>query len=376
MRLANDVLDAAPARLCGAALLADLARFRDRCLAARPDAAEDRFVIDHIDDLADLGLLRAPLPPAQGGLGWGTQAQAAGDICEALRLLGQTSLALGRVFEGHVNAIRLLHRLGEPALFESVTADVCAGHLIGLWVTSFADPVRVAPASAGQLALCGTLDVCSGAGIARSAVIMVTDDGQDHLAYVPAHGLAVVDARRVALTGMRAALTAPVRIGGVVPRSAIFAGPGDYLAEPDFSGGAWRTSAVTVGGLEALVRAAADQLAARGRADDPHQRARIGQMVMARETALLWISDVAPLAEAEGAEPGPTVARVNLARLAIEQCCLDVIPLVQRSLGLAGLQHANPIEQMMRDLSTYLRQPAGDEVLSVAAAWYVAQIHV
>ena len=278
------------------------------------------------------------------------------------------------MFEGHVNAIRLLHRLGGATLFRGVASDVRSGRPIGLWVTSFGDPVRLGPAAPGQVALCGTLDVCSGVGIVGRAVIMVKDAlALEHLAYVPTADIAVVGERHAALMGMRAAMTAPVRIGGEVPLASIFAGPGGYMAEPDFSTGAWRTSAVTVGGLEALVREAMDQLAARGRANDPHQRARLGQMLMVRETALLWIAHAAGMAEADWAEPGPTIACVNLARLAIEQCCLEVIPLVQRSLGLACMQQSNPIEQMMRDLSTYLRQPAGDEVMALAADWYLSQ---
>lgn len=370
----ENVMDNAGARLCGPSLLVALARFRDTMRARPAGDAEDGFVRDHLAQVTGLGLLKAPLPVAQGGLGWGTASSAAIEICTALRLLGQTSLALGRVFEGHLNAIRLLHRLGGAALFGQVAADVAAGHLIGLWVTSFADPVCVMQAAPGEVGLRGLLDVCSGAGMAGRAVIMVkTGRGEDHLAYIPTGGMAEVGERRVALMGMRAAMTAPVRIAGAVPADAIFAGPGDYMAEPDFSGGAWRTSAVTVGGLEALVDATIGQLRARGRAQDPHQRARLGQMIMARETALLWIAQAAVKAEADDADPGETVACVNLARLAIEQCCLDVIPLVQRSLGLACLQQSNPVEQMMRDLSTYLRQPAGDEVLAVAADWHLCR---
>ncbi len=397
MAMADEGVNAHPARLDSDALLAGLAQFQDRYRAMSARPPEDQFVVDHIEHLTGLGLLTAPLPLEQGGLGWGTEAHAAGAICTALRLLGQASLALGRVFEGHVNAIRLLHRWGEPALFRATAADVRGGSLIGLWVTSFADPVRMGEPGPNQpgpnepgpnqpglshhgpaqpvscrVSLCGTLDVCSGAGIAGHAVIMVTDaEGGEHLAYVPTSGLVVVGEQRVALMGMRAARTAPVRIAGQVSAAAIFAGPGTYMAEPDFSGGAWRTSAVTVGGLEALVHATLAQLAARGRSGDPHQRARIGQMVMARETALLWIARAAALAEAEAAQPGPTIACVNLARLAIERCCLEVIPLVQRSLGLACMQQTNPVEQMMRDLSTYLRQPAGDEVLAAVTDWYL-----
>jgi alkylation response protein AidB-like acyl-CoA dehydrogenase len=289
-------------------------------------------------------------------------------------MIGRTSLALGRVFEGHVNAIRLLSRYGSARLFRLVAEDVRQGHLIGLWVTAFEDPVRMTATGGGGWRLAGTLDVCSGAGLASRAVVMAKDaDGEDHLAYVGAGEFSTVPERRATMMGMRAAMTGAVRVSAEVAAEAVFAGPGDYMAEPDFSGGAWRTSAVTVGGLEALVGEAMRQLRARGREQDPRQQVRLGQMLMARETALLWIRQAADHAEAANADPASTVAVVNMARLAIEACCLKVIPLVQRSLGMACMQVANPAEQLMRDIATYLRQPAGDEVMALATAFYLDQ---
>jgi hypothetical protein len=44
--------------------------------------------------------------------------------------------------------------------------------------------------------------------------------------------------------------------------------------------------------------------------------------------------------------------------------------LVQRSLGLSSFRQGNPIELICRDLGTYLRQPAPDEVLTEAAVWF------
>ena len=45
--------------------------------------------------------------------------------------------------------------------------------------------------------------------------------------------------------------------------------------------------------------------------------------------------------------------------------------LVQRSLGLSALLEPNPVERLIRDLGTYLRQPAPDEALTEAAAWFM-----
>jgi hypothetical protein len=62
---------------------------------------------------------------------------------------------------------------------------------------------------------------------------------------------------------------------------------------------------------------------------------------------------------------------VNLARRAVEAACLEALQLAQRSLGLAAFVDSNPIEHLMRDLATYLRQPAMDEGLEEAAAYFM-----
>jgi len=63
---------------------------------------------------------------------------------------------------------------------------------------------------------------------------------------------------------------------------------------------------------------------------------------------------------------------VGLARIAVETACLDAMRLIQRSLGLSAFRQGSPIERICRDLSTYLRQPAPDEVLTEAANWFAA----
>ncbi len=76
------------------------------------------------------------------------------------------------------------------------------------------------------------------------------------------------------------------------------------------------------------------------------------------------------MAEGGDACAGDVAGYVNLARIAIESACLDAMRLVQRSLGLAALIRPNPVERLLRDLATYLRQPAPDEALTEAAAWF------
>jgi hypothetical protein len=94
-------------------------------------------------------------------------------------------------------------------------------------------------------------------------------------------------------------------------------------------------------------------------------------MLIAHETGRLWLTEAGSLAEDLRAPPEEIVARVGLARTVVERACLDGIERTQRSLGLAAFLADNPVERLMRDLQTYLRQPAADEVLHHAAGHFL-----
>ena len=321
------------------------------------------FPAQDVADLTAAGALLAPMPQSHGGCGLGTQPETAAEALALMTALGRGNLAVGRVMEAHVNALRLVVRYGEPNAVTSAARDAAAGHLFALWVT---DPAEHALRLDETLK--GGKQFCSAAGHATRAVVTATArDGSVHLAMAALdHGVTV---GRLAggMQGMRAAATGEMRFDGVA--GLPFGAPGDYLREPDFSTGAWRTSAVTLGGLQALVAEAIRQLVARGRAGDPHQQARMGEAMIARETATLWMREAAWRAETADRDPAAAIAYVNFSRLAVERACLEAITLVQRSLGIAAFLRPNPIERLCRDLATYLRQPAADMVLTEAAAY-------
>jgi alkylation response protein AidB-like acyl-CoA dehydrogenase len=125
-----------------------------------------------------------------------------------------------------------------------------------------------------------------------------------------------------------------------------------------------------LGGLIALLDHSVVQLRSSGRLDGPHAQSRLGQAMIARETSRLWVRAAAGVAEDPSADSAHRVAAVGLARIAVETACLDAMRLVQRSLGLSAFRQGNPVERICRDLSTYLRQPAPDEVLTEAAMWF------
>ena len=108
--------------------------------------AAGAFPAEDIDALRGIGLLAAPLPEALGGLGMGTEPDGAADLLTAFRTLGGANLSVGRLFEGHVNALRLVVRIGRSAQARQAAADALAGALFGVWNTDDpAAPLRLGP---------------------------------------------------------------------------------------------------------------------------------------------------------------------------------------------------------------------------------------
>ena len=99
----------------------------------------------------------------------------------------------------------------------------------------------------------------------------------------------------------------------------------------------------------------------------PCSRNASARCCLHKETAALWTRAAADCAESGSQPVCDQVSYVNLARIAVEHACLDALRLAQRSVGFGAFLTTNPLERLMRDLSTYLRQPAPDAVLTEAA---------
>lgn len=337
--------------------------------AAERDARAT-FPLEEISALRDAGLLRLPLPVEHGG-----DPLLADQEASALIQIGLGNLSVGRLFEAHVNSRHLIARYGSPTQREASTRDARDGHLFALWVTDPpADALRMRTMPDG-IQLVGRKMFCSGAGHATRALVTAENDNGEAQMLVVVLGVGErVEPLGSPLQGMRAAVTGAVDFTGmVISRGACLGKPGDYLREPDFSAGAWRGSAVALGGLCGLLDVAKSQLQAANRLNSPHQRERLGRAMIACETSRLWVEKAARIAESGGGDAGRVVAYVGLTRIAVETACLDTMRLLQRSLGLSAFRHGNPVERICRDLATYLRQPAPDEVLTEAAAWFARQ---
>ncbi len=338
-----------------------LRRLAEMVPALQAEAEDESGFPDRsLASLREIGVMAAPLPSEAGGCGLGVVEEGA-PAAAFLRLLGRGSVALGRLLEGHVNALRLVWLYGNDAVRAAAAADAAAGHLFGIWVTEVERPLRLG----ADGVLEGGKNFCSGAGrVTRPLVTAAPAEGPPVMVLARLTGVEALGTART-MSGVKGAQTADMDLSGVT--GTVVGAAGDYLRQPEFSVGAWRGSAVALGALEAMVEVAVGQLRERGRHTNPHQAARIGRMLIAVETARLWVGRAC---DGSGIEDGERAALVNLARIAVETVCLEALGLVQRSLGLAAFVVSNPVERMGRDLATYLRQPAPDETLTEAALWY------
>jgi alkylation response protein AidB-like acyl-CoA dehydrogenase len=263
-----------------------------------------------------------------------------------------------------------VQRHGTAAQAKAAARDAAAGLLFAVWNTDAPGEPPLAIGEDGRLA--GRKVLCSGAGFAARALVTArpaaSPEAPPRMLLVPLAPGERADLSGWTVQGMRASATGAVDFTGLAlePGMAI-GGPGDYLRQPDFSAGAWRFAAVQCGGLEAVLGALREHLCRTNRGGDPHQAARLGQAALAAETARLWVHSAALRAEAEPAA-AEAATYANLARTAVERAALDVLELAQRSVGLAAFLRPNPLERLCRDLATYLRQPAPDRALCVAAA--------
>ncbi|MFD0937644.1 acyl-CoA dehydrogenase, partial [Methylobacterium trifolii] len=182
---------------------------------------------------------------------------------DVLAAVGSGSLVLGRLYEGHVNALALVLRYGGPEALEQAAGDVRDGHLFGVWNTE-PSPGGLTLADA---VLTGAKSFASGAGhVTRPLVTARLPDGRSQMLVVPLEPGTRADLSTWRVHGMRATATGTLDFTGIRPAPEAFVGvPDDYFREPVFSGGAWRFLAVQLGGIRAVFEAHRAHLRATGR---------------------------------------------------------------------------------------------------------------
>ena len=295
------------------------------------------------------GLLRLPLPGAG----------RTGERFAALAGLARADTVLGRLAEGHADAVAILAELGGPDPGDAAW---------GVWA---AVPNSVAAVrDGGRWLLTGDRPWCSGAGYCtRALVTAATDDGVRLFAVDlaapevtprdgtwPAVGMAGSDSRTV-----RFARAHGEPVGGV----------GEYVDRPGFwAGGAgvaacWYGAAVSV----------AEQLIGTKPAE-PHALAHLGAVDTALGGASALLDQVASLIDT-GADAAVLRRPVRRVRAAVEAAATTTLDHVGRALGARPLCQDADHARRVADLTVYLRQShaerdladLGTDVVALGADW-------
>jgi hypothetical protein len=292
-------------------------------------------------------------------------------LCADLISLGECNLPAARLYEGHVNALRLIRAFADVPLQNDVLRDVEAGCLLGVWGAESAVPLAIEGPT-----LVGGKRFASGLGTVARAVVTVGQGDAVRLALLDVSDVARHRPETWRKTGMRATASGDFDATGL-PASALrwIGARGQYLQEPGFIGGVWRIAAVQVGGTLGLLRAAADHLGAIARLSAEPQVARLAPVLTRALAAADFVRRAADCAEGPAGlrEPERAASLSAQARLLTEEIGQDAIAAVERSVGLPHFDEEAPTGRIARDLATYLRQAARDQMLQRSGTWALGQ---
>ncbi len=340
---------------------------------AEKSDAVDSFPSATIQKIRDKNLFAALLPEKFGGLGIGLNDGTQTAMLRLHKYLGYGNLVVGRVFEGHYNALLLIKLFGTSLQFEKFAADVTENSKIfGVWNTQAENGIRFEPSENGKFRIVGEKIFATGVHFVERPIITgAMPDGGWRMCVVKLDQVASkVDASWWQPLGMKSTRSYKVDFTDIeIPEDDFIGEAGEYYREPYFSGGSIRFAAVQLGGAEALFDKTREYLSNLNRIDDPFQKMRLGEMAIRIESGNLWLKGAAE--KLEEYEQNSTVeqsekflAYAKMMRTAIEQICQDVMLFCGRSVGARGLNKPFYFERIIRDLTIYLRQPAPDATLA------------
>ncbi len=304
-------------------------------------------------------------------------------LLQLLKQIGGTNLAVGRIYEGHINALQLVHLYAREIQKQKWFDAAMQNKVFGVWNTQDAEGVKIHDIGNGQYRLEGCKTFCSGAGLVQRPLItgeLISADRKGwQMCIVPVEKVKEipVDKSFWRPLGMRASASFRLNFTDVIIDEEDLLGPTDaYYQQPHFGGGAIRFAAVQLGGAEAIRKETYKYLIQLRRTDDPFQKARLAEIICLVETGNLWLQSAGQKTDAwknDTDATSKTVAYANMVRTMIEEICLRTMQLAERCVGARGLLQPGPLERIHRDLTLYLRQPAPDASLTDIATYVFNQ---
>ncbi|WP_142527980.1 acyl-CoA dehydrogenase family protein [Pedobacter westerhofensis] len=304
------------------------------------------------------------------------------ELLSLLKDVGRSNGAVGRIYEGHINTLFLIHLYATDQQ-RDWWYNQSGQHqkLFGVWNTDGATGISFA-VDHSTVSINGSKGFCSGSSLVDYALIggktdqpLAASDWQ--MVVVPMDQVEEyrIDRNSWKPMGMKASVSHTIDFSGIIlDGDAVLGAPGDYLRAPFFLSGAIRFAAVQLGMAEAVYNKTMSFLRSLNRLDDPFQKMRIGKMAMAIHTGQLWIQNAGhefDRLKGMDEQHERLIAYAHLSRLTVESTCLEVLELSARCVGAKGLMAPGDLERWHRDLSYYLRQPAPDATLQNAAGYLI-----
>ena len=340
---------------------------------ARTTDRTDSFPAETFKELARNGLLKSVFPKNYGGNGLGIESGTSYELLTLLKLFGYGNLVVGRIFEGHFNAVQLINEFGTPRQLESFAVEaIQENHIFGVWNTEAGDGVEISPCGGGKHRLEGAKTFASGVDyVNRPIVTGRLPDGGWQMFVVPMDAVETkIDDSWWNPIGMQSSRSFRVDFTGIeLSENDLIGKPNDYYRQPFFSGGAIRFAAVQLGAAESLFDLTRKFLRELNRTEDAFQQMRLGEMAISVENGNLLMRESAKIFDEylRGKNPskiGEVLNYAGMMRTAIEQSCHDVTLRATRSVGSRGLLKPYHFERVIRDLTMYLRQAAPDATLT------------
>lgn len=315
--------------------------------------------------LRSMGLMSLNVPSQFGGLGVGHCAENE-LLLKTLMSIGAHDLSLGRIYEGHVNALALIEKFGTHEQKRAYFAEAVLGKLFGIWNSELpSEPLTYLSRSNGY-ELKGAKVFCSGASHVHRPIVTAQGLDSSHMVILHLDDYDLVeDYSYWQPSGMKASVSCRFEFSGCrFAKNQFLGNTFDYVQEPDFSGGSVRFSAVQLGGAEAAIRTSLHHLEAIGRTDAHEQRIRMGKLSILMETGKLWLQGAGEAMDDKDDNPEIYVHYANMFRTVVREICEEVLNLCGMCVGFQGMMKPHPLERIQRDLSTYLKQPGPDRALS------------
>ena len=307
-------------------------------------------------DLASARVLgmTAPGPAGDRGVSFGEEWRV-------LRAVAGADGSVGRILDGHFNAVERVGVLAPEPLRSAELEAVAAGELrLGVWgadpIPGEGEPARL---SDDGSRVSGVKTFCSGStGLDRALVLVRRPDGTPGpplVAYVDLSEGIEVDTGWFKAHGMRCSESHRIVFDGT-PVLAVLGEPGELLREPFFSRDAVRTAVTWAGIADLAVDSALDVLAAKSASREPDDLVSLaaGRMLTARGTNDRWLEFAAARADAD---PGASLSDFSTQlREAVASGCRSILDEAARAVGSLPFATAGPLDRAKRDLELFLLQ--------------------